>query len=137
LKPHTFSDGTYVPAGVVLVCPTWARQKDERAYADAHTFAPFRFEPPPDENADDDIKGSIPHRQFTTTDPQYIPFGHGRHACPGRFFAGNELKAMFVHVLLTYDIHTVEPGVRPADVRLGPSELPNPMAQVLFRKRRD
>jgi cytochrome P450 len=137
-KPHTFSDGTHIPAGVLVAASSWARHTDERAYADAHTFAPFRFEHPPNAGGgDDDTKAPGPRRQFTTTDLQYIPFGHGRHACPGRFFAGNELKAMFVHVLRTYDIRTVEPGVRPADVKMGQSMLPNPTARVLFRKRRD
>jgi len=33
----------------------------------------------------------------------YIGFGHGMHACPGRFFAGNELKVALAHLLLKYD----------------------------------
>ncbi|OQU95007.1 hypothetical protein CLAIMM_01278 isoform 1 [Cladophialophora immunda] len=41
--------------------------------------------------------------QFTTTSPEHIGFGHGLHACPGRFFAGNELKIALVHLLLKYD----------------------------------
>jgi cytochrome P450 len=138
-KPHTFSDGTHVPAGVLIGASAWTRHMDESAYTNADTFAPFRFEHPPNTAGgdDDDAKAPRPRRQFTTTDLQYLTFGHGRHACPGRFFAGNELKAMFVHVLRTYDIRTVEPGVRPADVKMGSTMLPNPTAQVLFRKRRD
>lgn len=30
--------------------------------------------------------------------------GHGRHACPGRFFASAELKVVLVHILREYDI---------------------------------
>jgi cytochrome P450 len=60
----------------------------------------------------------------------------GKHACPGRFFAGNELKAMMAHVLLNYDIRSEVEGVRPANLHLGQTTLPNPSAKVLFRKRR-
>jgi cytochrome P450 len=60
----------------------------------------------------------------------------GRHACPGRFFAGNELKMMLVHVLLTYDIKAAGDGARPKDVPLGQSSMPDPEGLVLFRKRR-
>jgi cytochrome P450 len=133
LQAHTFSDGTHVPAGTMIASPTWPQHLDEDSYASADTLDPFRFKPTMPEDADADAKG--PRRQFTTTDLSYIPFGHGRHACPGRFFAGAELKAMFVHVLLTYDVRTVEPGVRPKDLAMAQSALPNPTARVLFRKR--
>lgn len=35
--------------------------------------------------------------------PQNCGFGHGIHACPGRFFAANELKIALSHILLKYD----------------------------------
>jgi cytochrome P450 len=31
-------------------------------------------------------------------------FGYGRHACPGRFFAGNEIKLILVKWLMRFDI---------------------------------
>lgn len=31
-------------------------------------------------------------------------FGYGKHACPGRFFAGNELKLILVKMLEKYEI---------------------------------
>jgi cytochrome P450 len=33
-----------------------------------------------------------------------IHLGHGRHACPGRFFASAELKIVLLHILQHYDI---------------------------------
>ncbi|KAI6342352.1 heme binding [Pyricularia grisea] len=36
--------------------------------------------------------------------PQHFGFGHGIHACPGRFFAANELKILLAQMLLKYDI---------------------------------
>ncbi|KXJ90272.1 hypothetical protein Micbo1qcDRAFT_164807 [Microdochium bolleyi] len=31
-------------------------------------------------------------------------FSHGSHACPGRFFAANQLKIALSHIALHYDI---------------------------------
>ena len=31
-------------------------------------------------------------------------FGYGRHACPGRFFATNEIKMIVAKMILDYDI---------------------------------
>jgi cytochrome P450 len=35
--------------------------------------------------------------------PEYIGFGYGIHACPGRFFAANEVKIALIFMLLNYD----------------------------------
>jgi hypothetical protein len=47
--------------------------------------------------------------QFVTTTTEDTVFGHGRWACPGRFFASNEIKAILIQLLARYDI-----GVGPA-----------------------
>jgi cytochrome P450 len=68
----------------------------------------------------------------------YLPFGHGRHACPGRFFAATELKGMLAHVM-NYDVKLDESanGVRPLNMHFGFSRVPNTKAKVYFRKRSD
>jgi len=67
--------------------------------------------------------------------PEYILFGTGRHACPGRFFAVNELKAMLAYVLLNYDIKLVDGNRRPDNIWVGGACSANPMSDVLLRKR--
>jgi hypothetical protein len=54
---------------------------------------------------------------------------------PGRFFAANLLKAMLVHVLLTYDVTLENEGVRPENRWSGFMVTPDPTAVVMFRKR--
>lgn len=84
-----------------------------------------------------------------------MPFGYGKHgkpplktiyapielmfvtACPGRFFASNEIKAMLAHIVLNYDVKAEVEGVRPPNLGFGAQELPNRDAKVLFRKRRE
>ncbi|KAJ1328159.1 cytochrome P450 monooxygenase 2 [Microdochium nivale] len=46
---------------------------------------------------------------LVTTGPASLGFGHGNHACPGRFFAANELKIALCHLLIKYDWE-VAPG---------------------------
>lgn len=54
---------------------------------------------------------------------------------PGRFFASNELKAMFAHLLVTYDVKFENEGVRPPNQWFAGNCVPNQKAEVMFRKR--
>lgn len=59
------------------------------------------------EKADERAHLDKAHLQFVATSPTYLGFGHGRHACPGRFFAANELKLLIAYLLTRYDIQMV------------------------------
>ena len=65
----------------------------------------------------------------------HLPFGHGRYACPGRYFAACELKLMLAHTVMTYDVKMEIEGVRPQDMWFMDTCVPNSNANVLFRKR--
>nr|BAD94560.1 cytochrome P450 [Phanerodontia chrysosporium] len=124
LQPVTLSDGTYLPAGTTVVTPTLATHFDDTNYADAQTFDPLRFYKPEGVQA-----------QLVATSADFVTFGHGKHACPGRFFAANELKAMMAYILMHYDIRPEREGVRPANVYRGLNVLPDANARVFFRRR--
>jgi len=64
-----------------------------------------------------------------------LAFGHGRHACPGRYLAACELKLMLAHVVMAYDVKLENDGVRPEDMWIVTTCVPNPNAKVLFRRR--
>lgn len=40
---------------------------------------------------------------LVSTSPEHLGFRHGDQACPGRFFAANEVKIALCHLLLKYD----------------------------------
>jgi cytochrome P450 len=46
--------------------------------------------------------------QFVSVNASSLTFGYGRHACPGRFFAANEIKMIIAHTLLRYDMRLVD-----------------------------
>ncbi|KFA65355.1 hypothetical protein S40285_09084 [Stachybotrys chlorohalonatus IBT 40285] len=73
--------------------------------------------------------------QFVTTTPQEPTFGHGHHACPGRFFASNEVKLVMVHLIMKYDWKFVD-GKKPAF--LFPEAAIRPLdeeAEIMYKSR--
>ena len=53
---------------------------------------------------------------------------------PGRFFAANEIKALFAHILVTYDFKVEEGKRAPRMFTVGPMRVPE-KANIMFRKR--
>ena len=72
--------------------------------------------------------------QFVATSPEHLHFGHGMHACPGRFFAATELKLMMAHLITHYDFK-LEKNEYPAKLIIESHSVPNHSVKVLFRKR--
>ncbi len=54
---------------------------------------------------------------------------------PGRFFAANELKAMLAFIVLNYDLKLANDTPRPANVCFAANLVPDPNAEILFRRR--
>ncbi|CAL1709887.1 unnamed protein product [Somion occarium] len=127
----TLSNGSFIPAGTILMAPSVCTHMDSENYDDPSVFKPWRF------SEMREGEGESTKYQFVSTSTSYIPFGHGKHACPGRFFAANEIKGILAHTVMDYDIKFENEGVRPDNVWLSIQVLPSPTAQVLFRKRRD
>ncbi|ESK83170.1 cytochrome p450 [Moniliophthora roreri MCA 2997] len=130
LQDFTFSDGTTVPKGVNIGVPVRAIHHDDRYFLNASKFDGFRFADLRLESGE-----SIKHQMVTPT-AEYFLFGNGRHACPGRFFAVNELKALIAHILLTYDLKLENEGAMPPVRWFGASGIQDDKTRVLFRKRR-
>ncbi|KIL60265.1 hypothetical protein M378DRAFT_14248 [Amanita muscaria Koide BX008] len=129
-KDFTFSDGTTVPAGSMVVVPFNPVHTDRDNYVNPDKFDGFRFERMRAQ------QGEEAKHQLSSLGVDYVLFGHGRHACPGRFFAVNELKVMLAYVLLNYDIMMADGRGRPENWQFGLHTGPNRTAKILFRKRR-
>ncbi|KAF8190946.1 hypothetical protein K438DRAFT_1591431, partial [Mycena galopus ATCC 62051] len=72
---------------------------------------------------------------MVTTSPNHVVYGHGRHACPGRFFATLQLKTALAHILINYDVKAETEGVRPPDHEFSLFKVPNTRGQIYIRKR--
>lgn len=49
-------------------------------------------------------KISLTNKKKQKNSPSSLEFGHGSHACPGRFFATNVIKSILIPFLLDYDL---------------------------------
>ncbi|KAF7359800.1 hypothetical protein MVEN_00705200 [Mycena venus] len=128
----TCSDGTHLPFGSMVYVADNEGHFDPVIYENPNVFDGFRFSKMRELR---DRAGGIFNHHMVTTGVDHVSFGHGQHACPGRFFAATKLKAMLAHLIVNYDIRVEVDGVRPPDDIFGPVVMPNCTAKVWFRKR--
>lgn len=65
-----------------------------------------------------------------------MAFGYGRHACPGRFFASAEIKAIMVYLPMNYDFKFPDDRTeRPPSLIFETQNSPNHMGRILFKRR--
>ncbi|CAI7579904.1 unnamed protein product [Penicillium viridicatum] len=89
-------DGLHIPKGTNLTVTTYHNYSSDHdpevAKFDAYRFVKIR------ENPAEKHKANL-----VTPSVESLGFGYGDQACPGRFFAANEIKIFFCHMLLKYD----------------------------------
>lgn len=128
----TLPDGTHLPQGVKVGIQAYSVHRDGDFYPNAETYQPFRFVSAPHSRQTDtaiasgsdtessqssfaprkssvDSTGSASSERrkplaLVTTSPTFLAFSHGPNACPGRFFAANQMKMTLAHIALHYDI---------------------------------
>lgn len=128
-KDITLQDGLLIPKGSSIgVSSHWSW--DSSIFENPNEFDGYRFV----KMAEDPTKERESH--FVSTSPQHLAFGHGNHACPGRFFAANELKIALTHILMKYDFKLCE-DANPAFFCLGWMMQSNGNAKLLVQRRRE
>lgn len=123
------SDGTIIPKGTSLVVSN-DRMWDSTYYDNPETFNPYRF------LTMRRTQGQEARAQLVSPSPEHLGFGLGTHACPGRFFAANEIKIFLCHMLLKYDFKRAEDTV-PQHRRYGFALHADPQAKICLRRRRE
>lgn len=79
--------------------------------------------------------GAENKHQFVTTSVDMTVFGHGSHACPGRFFASNEIKLLLAHMLMYYDWQLPEGQDKVQHTSNGSGRSPNARQAVQYKSR--
>ncbi|KAK7420012.1 hypothetical protein QQX98_003018 [Neonectria punicea] len=130
MKPISLSDGTQLPAGTKVIAPQAGISHDERYFPDPERFDALRFYHMRQESTEASNRW-----QFTSLNDTNINFGAGKHACPGRFFAGNEVKLVLAYMLITYDIRLKEGEQRPKGMAVVMTKAPSPDMELEFRRR--
>ncbi|KAL1636608.1 hypothetical protein SLS58_009731 [Diplodia intermedia] len=70
------------------------------------------------------------------TSADHLAFGHGKHACAGRFFVAHEAKIALSHLLLEYDWKVADRSPDPEPFEFGLTLVANPKAVVSIRARK-
>ncbi|TAQ88952.1 hypothetical protein B7494_g2745 [Chlorociboria aeruginascens] len=126
----TLPDGTILPPGTHVAVASSCINRDPAIWEDPEIFDGFRFEKLRSQ------PGSENRYQFVTTGADALNFGHGIHACPGRFFASNEIKVILCHLILNYDFRfPAGQEERPDSVSMGDTLRPDTTREMMFRKR--
>lgn len=128
LKGINLPDGTYVPPRTFMEAPIEAIHRDPNVYENADTFDPYRFY-----NMRQRDEDSGKH-QFVTLGTGVMSFGIGRHACPGRFFAANEIKLIVVSILRKYDLEQKEKGPRYPNISHGFNNSADTSRELMFKR---
>ncbi|MCJ1251304.1 hypothetical protein MMC30_008536 [Trapelia coarctata] len=125
----SFPDGTVIPKGSSIMVPTITAMLDPKVYPEPERFDGERFFRMRAENE--------ARAQLVTTNIDYLGFGYGKHACPGRFLAANEIKVAMCHLLLKYDFKFVDGENRPDPMTWETAYLTNPALKVMVRRRKE
>ncbi|KAI8051720.1 cytochrome P450 [Thamnidium elegans] len=117
MEDFTFSNGYQVPKGRMVESST--RQLN---------FGTNSIRSEVEEMDPDMSKNRI----ATTPARDYISFGMGKHLCPGRFFATQEIKMSLIYLLRNFDIKTVN-GKKPTPMkRIAGTRITNSEEPLIF-----
>ncbi|KAF5492341.1 Cytochrome P450 monooygenase 2 [Colletotrichum siamense] len=128
-KPLTLSNGLHLRVGDRIAIDTY-RMGDPELHQDPEKWDPYRFI----KMAEQPRKAN--YAQLVVTSPDHLAFGHGDHACPGRFFAAYEIKIIMCHLLLKYEWEAL-PTTDASPMVLGFTNASNPTARVRVRRRKE
>ncbi|CAG8892933.1 unnamed protein product [Penicillium egyptiacum] len=117
-------NGQKIPQGAWIGVPVLAIQADERFYDQPDVFSPLRFVPT------EVAKRTL----MVTTSDTFLPFGHARGSCPGRWFASHFMKLLFAYIMINYELEPLEGG-RPLNKVVGDHLIPPIQVSIRVRRR--
>ncbi|RKF84198.1 Cytochrome P450 monooygenase 3, partial [Golovinomyces cichoracearum] len=137
------SSGHLIPKGIEFCIPSWeVHNRSAALYSDGLTKSLDEFDGLRYYNLRRLPENANRHL-FVTTSPQSLAFGHGKHSCPGRFFANNEIKVILIELIRNWEIRLpddvkLEGGEwrRPKNKYSGIESFPDMNANIEIRRRK-
>ncbi|GBB87559.1 hypothetical protein RclHR1_01400012 [Rhizophagus clarus] len=117
---YTFSSGHQVPKGRHVTTRLQEVHRDEESHG---------------ENPDEFNFLRHLGNPASRVEKHYLAFSFGKHACPGRYFAANEIKNALHYLILTYNIKNVNEEKAVLPIR-GPFKRSSDVG-LIFEKRKD
>ncbi|KAF5025787.1 hypothetical protein F66182_2120 [Fusarium sp. NRRL 66182] len=134
--------GWTLPQGAFVTVNLQGTHHDDGIYERAMSYDPWRFsrvkeawdaKSNEEKKENEDQAKKVRGLGMVTTSDAHLAFGHGRHACPGRFFVAHELKLIMAAFLLNYDIKMLDQ--RPKPQWLGQTIIPPLDACIQIRRK--
>lgn len=130
------AEGWRAPQGTLMGLDIHNVQHDPDIYPNPNTYDAFRFSRSTEEadasTVHKEVSGTKAARLLTTSDV-FLAFSHGRHSCPGRFFASLEMKLMLAHMVMHYEFQPLKS--RPSNIYLGRTVLPSMTTTIKVRRK--
>ena len=135
------TEGWVAPKGAFIGLDVQDIQHDPEIYPEPEVYDAFRFSRPNHDirrsangiENDDAKMQKLKNTGLITTSDTFLPFGHGRHACPGRFFVAFELKMLLAYMVMNYEVEPLPS--RPPNTWFGQTNLPPLKASIKVRRR--
>ncbi|KAF2208098.1 hypothetical protein CERZMDRAFT_3816, partial [Cercospora zeae-maydis SCOH1-5] len=127
VHPHGMHDAVEnftAPHNSSVAVLSYSRHHDPDIYSNPNTYDPYRF-------SQEWLR--LQNLSMTSVGKDNMAFGMGRHACPGRFFAQQELKLLVAFLVMHYDVRQLEE--RPKNLNMGGSGAPPSSATIWVRRR--
>ncbi|KAJ5095707.1 Cytochrome P450 [Penicillium alfredii] len=96
VTPLQLSNGITLKPGTHVGVPSGVIQRSSEYYENPEAFDGFRFVKRAAAGAKDS--------RFVDLSPEYLVFGMGVHACPGRWMASALMKLVFAHILTRWNV---------------------------------
>ncbi|KAJ5667212.1 Cytochrome P450 [Penicillium longicatenatum] len=122
------SNGIVLKPGTHVGVPSGWIQRSSKSYTDPEVFDGFRFA----KAAAAGASGT----KLVDLSPDYLVFGMGVHACPGRWMASSLMKLALAHLVLQFDILPgLTPGPLTGSLSFEEFYVPNFGLKVRLRRR--
>lgn len=104
---------------------------DPERYPRPNEFEGFRFV-----THEENLPTTSVQDMLISTNSDFFVWGHGREACPARFFAATVLKLLVAHIVCHYDIKLLKVKGQERNPRwIEGNRVPDFRSKIMLRKR--
>lgn len=128
-QPYTLQDGTLLPKGAYVCVAAHTIENEPRIYLEPEIFDGMRSF----------VQGNGTNNNnytFAATETTVLGFGHGKTACPGRFFASLVIKMVVVKLITEYEFEFLPGEGRPQNWIAHEFMFASPWDRIRMRKRK-
>ncbi|KAJ4293824.1 hypothetical protein N0V88_005337 [Collariella sp. IMI 366227] len=118
------TEGWHAPYGAYMMLDLVGTHRDPEVYPDPDRYDAWRFE----------REREAFEEKVKTGERVSVEEGHGRHACPGRFFVAHELKMILAYLVQNYEIKPL--AEKPRGPWFGGNMIPPVDTRIEVRRRK-